>query len=64
MKRIFIIAIMLLVFSLIAAEETLKFDELEHDFGDIEEVNGKVEHIFTFTNVSSKPIAITNVKAG
>jgi hypothetical protein len=64
MKRLFIIAFMLFVFCLISAEEILKFEELEHDFGDVEEVNGVVTHTFYFTNVSSQPISITGVKAG
>jgi hypothetical protein len=64
MQRLIVLFAMLLVVSLISAEELLKFDSTEHDFGDIEEVNGKVEHTFSFTNVSSKPIEINAVKAG
>ncbi len=42
----------------------LKFDNLEWNFGDIAEDGGKVEHIFTFTNTSSKPVVILEVTTG
>ena len=36
----------------------VKFEELSHDFGEIAENGGKVEHIFRFRNTSSTPVVI------
>jgi len=43
--------------------EELKFNEEEHDFGVIKEVDGPAEFTFEFTNVSQEPVTITNVRA-
>ncbi|MBY8961864.1 DUF1573 domain-containing protein [Flavobacterium sp. D11R37] len=40
----------------------MKFDETEHDFGDINE-GETVEHTFTFTNAGSSDLVISNAKA-
>lgn len=42
---------------------TLQFEESVHDFGNIKEVDGPVDHTFKFTNTSSTPIQIQNVRA-
>ena len=41
---------------------TFVYDERVHDFGTIEESKGKVSHTFTFTNKSSAPVSITDVR--
>ena len=40
----------------------LVFDEYEWDFGNINEVDGKVSHTFTFTNTEKTPIILEKVK--
>lgn len=35
-----------------------------HDFGEIEEKNGKVSYTFLFTNTTKKPIVITGTRSG
>ncbi len=39
------------------------FDSETHDFGKIEELNGKVEHKFVFSNMGNEPLVITNVNS-
>ncbi|WP_010180986.1 DUF1573 domain-containing protein [Aquimarina agarilytica] len=39
----------------------MKFNELEHDFGTINE-GDVVEHLFTFTNTGNTPLVITDAK--
>lgn len=41
---------------------TIKFDELEHDFGKVEQ-NTSVKHSFNFKNVGKGLLVIENVKA-
>ena len=45
------------------ADSSLKFDESSWNFGDIAENGGSVEHIFVFTNISSRPVVILDVSA-
>ncbi|MCH5235241.1 MAG: DUF1573 domain-containing protein [Muribaculaceae bacterium] len=60
----------LLVFSIIlsglAADKTkaqIKFEQTTFDFGNIKEDGGKVSHDFTFTNVGTEPLKITDARA-
>ncbi len=46
-----------------SAQEALAFDEANHDFGNINEVDGPVDHVFTFTNNSLDSIRILGVRA-
>lgn len=64
MKKYFLaISILLLCLSLSAQEGTqIKFEETTHQFGKIKK-NGPAEHTFTFTNISNKPVTLTQVKA-
>ncbi len=41
----------------------ISFEKVVHDFGQIKEVDGKVEYKFMFTNTGDSPLIITNVKA-
>lgn len=41
----------------------IKFEKRTHDFGTIQEADGRVEAVFEFENVSNKPITLTNVQA-
>ncbi|MFW6101486.1 MAG: DUF1573 domain-containing protein [Bacteroidota bacterium] len=67
MKRIPILSVIVLmwVFSLQAQEQEPKlvFDKATHNFGEIREDGGNVEHKFTFTNTGDKPLVINEVKA-
>jgi hypothetical protein len=64
MKKLFLL--MLLLPGLSVAQNVvkeLKFNEENHDFGVIKELDGAAEFKFEFTNQSSEPITITNVRA-
>ena len=54
----------LLPTSLFAQQNELRFDEDKWYFGDIKEDGGNVEHSFTFTNTTSKPVVILDVTSG
>ena len=57
---------MLFVFSTLSAQQKgafISFEKETHDFGKIQESDGKVEYKFEFTNTGSSPLIITNVKA-
>ena len=61
MKRvryIVVIALFTLIYGVVGAQ--IKFSELSHDFGEIAEDGGKVEHIFTFRNISDKPVVVVS----
>lgn len=40
----------------------VKFDKIEHDFGNIKEEDGDVKAYFTFTNVGNTPVLVTKVE--
>ncbi|MCU4165960.1 DUF1573 domain-containing protein [Carboxylicivirga caseinilyticus] len=67
MKRIFLILAVALagVTSSMAqhAKANLSFSETIHDFGDIQESDGKVEYVFKFNNNGGQPMVLHNVKA-
>ncbi len=44
-------------------QSKLKFDVVDHDFGEIKEEDGFAEHTFNFVNTSDVPVTITQVKA-
>ena len=44
--------------------DKIKFDSYKFDFGDIAEDGGEVEHKFTFTNLTGKPVVILDVATG
>ncbi|NBC83832.1 MAG: DUF1573 domain-containing protein [Bacteroidetes bacterium] len=59
-------AIMLFVCISLSAQTVdpnIDFHKLEHDFGTIEETDGKVNYKFEFTNIGSKPVIVSNVHA-
>lgn len=45
------------------SQEKLTFDNLTHQFGEINEIDGPAEHTFYFVNRGDEPIQITHVKA-
>lgn len=48
---------------LLQGQGTLEFEETVHDFGEISESDGSVQHTFSFVNSGDKPIKISRVKA-
>ena len=52
-------------FSLLAFSQNaiISFDELTYDFGKVNEENGKISHVFNFTNKGKTPLVITKVQA-
>ncbi len=65
MKRLFLTLVLLSVLSITFGQqlEDLSFVDKIHDFGTIQETDGPVEFTFNFTNKSSAPVKILNVKA-
>jgi len=45
------------------AQPVLKFEKEKHDFGQVEEAAGPIEHSFLFVNSGNQPIKIQSVKA-
>ncbi len=62
MRFIFSILCALVLF-ISNAQPALKFENTDHDFGEIKEENGYAEHTFHFVNKGNEPIKISNVKA-
>ncbi|MFV0472036.1 MAG: DUF1573 domain-containing protein [Paludibacteraceae bacterium] len=66
MKRKFEILIALLALVIIGAKAqkpVITFVEKEYDFGSINETDGKVTHVFEFTNTGAVPLVIQRVQA-
>ncbi len=42
-------------------EAVISFENLNHNFGQIDEVGGLVEHTFSFTNTGSEPLVLNSV---
>lgn len=63
MRRIFCLIILLTVVHVAYAQQitTVKFDEIEHDFGDVEETKGDVYTTFEYKNTGDKPFVIFSV---
>ena len=62
MRKIGFLGLILVSFVFSTYSQDLKFNEREFDFGDIQEMGGKVSHKFVFTNNSKKSIQILTVK--
>lgn len=64
MKNLFILAATVLV-SVVAMGQNpvITFDKTTHDFGKINEADGRVTTIFTFKNEGIAPLVLTNVRA-
>ncbi|PKO99218.1 MAG: hypothetical protein CVU13_06760 [Bacteroidetes bacterium HGW-Bacteroidetes-8] len=56
------VALMLICFTATKSRaQTLEFDKMVHDFGDIMLKSGKHTHTFTFKNISTQPVVIQTV---
>jgi hypothetical protein len=45
------------------SEATITFDNMNHNFGNIKEEGGVVEHDFVFKNTGTEPLLLTNVRS-
>ncbi|TAG05711.1 MAG: DUF1573 domain-containing protein [Cytophagia bacterium] len=69
MKKIFLLTIVLMSVNWIFAQNNnptlplIKFQKLEHNFGNIKEDGGVAEYNFEFTNISKQPIKLSGVQA-
>jgi hypothetical protein len=64
MKQLFFAIAFIIPISLIAQPgAAITFTSNEHDFGKIDEVNGKVTTVFEFVNTGNAPLIIQNVEA-
>lgn len=65
MKKLLFVAMALVLALNVAAQEKqiVEFTEQEYNFGTVKEEDGKVSHVFTFTNISQAPVTVTNVRA-
>ncbi|MDR1585204.1 MAG: DUF1573 domain-containing protein [Prevotellaceae bacterium] len=63
MKKILIFLTFILVPVLSFSQAVIQFENKVHDFGTINEADGKVRHEFTFKNVGNSPLVINNVRA-
>ena len=63
MKKIILFSAMLLSMAMMAQEPVITFSKTTHDFGKINEADGRVTTIFEFTNEGMVPLVLTNVKA-
>jgi hypothetical protein len=63
--KLFLVALLFSVCGALFAQDTqaIEFEERVHDFGTINEVDGRVSFDFEFKNISNKPVTLTNVQA-
>ena len=58
-----LMAALLLSMAAMAQEPVMTFDKTTHDFGKINEADGRVTTVFEFKNEGMTPLVLTNVKA-
>lgn len=63
MKKIFLLSALLLSITLMGQEPVITFEKTTHDFGKINESDGRVTTVFEFTNEGMVPLVLTNVRA-
>lgn len=63
MKKMILFAAMWLSIAAMAQEPVLTFEKTTHDFGKINEADGRVTTVFEFTNEGMVPLVLTNVRA-
>jgi hypothetical protein len=61
-KLILTLTLFILVFTLFCQSSKILFENYEHNFGDINEKDGKVSHKFSFKNDGDQPLIILSVK--
>ncbi|MCQ2341251.1 MAG: DUF1573 domain-containing protein [Paludibacteraceae bacterium] len=64
MKKIFsVVAAAMLATALMAQEAVITFEKESHDFGRIQESDGRVTTVFNFKNEGMSPLVLSNVRA-
>ena len=64
MKRTFLVNALLVICTLLFAQQpVITFEKTSHDFGKINEADGRVTTIFTFKNEGMAPLVLSNVRA-
>ena len=63
MKKMLMFAALFCSVVVLAQEPVITFNETTHDFGKINEADGKVTTIFEFINEGMTPLVLTNVRA-
>ncbi|MCQ2334457.1 MAG: DUF1573 domain-containing protein [Paludibacteraceae bacterium] len=64
MKKSLLISMMLMIAGLVMAQQAvITFTRMEHDFGKINEADGRVSTVFEFKNEGMEPLVLSNVKA-
>lgn len=63
MKRIFLFAAILFSLTAMAQMPVITFDKTTHDFGKINEADGRVTTVFEFKNEGMVPLVLSNVRA-
>ena len=64
MKKVFASMVMALAaVAMMAQQPVITFEKTDHDFGKINEADGKVTTIFTFKNEGMEPLVLSNVRA-
>ena len=63
MKKMFLLAAILCSMATMAQQAVMTFDKTTHDFGKINEADGRVTTVFEFKNEGMEPLLLTNVRA-
>lgn len=64
MKKVFVsFAMAMVAIAMMAQQPVITFERTDHDFGKINEADGKVTTIFTFKNEGMEPLVLSNVRA-
>ena len=63
MKKMFLMVAILMSVATMAQEAVMTFDKTTHDFGKINEADGRVTTVFVCKNEGMAPLVLTNVKA-
>lgn len=63
MKKMILMVAMLMSMAAMAQEAVLTFNKTTHDFGKINEADGRVTTVFEFKNEGMIPLVLTNVRA-
>ncbi len=63
MKKVFLLSILMLCGLAVSAQPTISFERTEHNYGQINEADGRVSTIFEFTNSGNEPLVLSNVRA-
>jgi len=61
--KLILVLLICTVFLYLQATPVIKFDQDQHNFGEIKEEDGKVQHEFHFQNTGDEPLKIVKVKA-